>query len=183
MFLGGLETESERKILEKLYLENRTKLYQIARKIVRNDADAEDAVHTGFMNVAEKYEKYRHLSYIELIRLSTTVIRNAAYDITRTYQDEGEFSNKGIWGEDEIIDEDQDILEYLIKENQKSILVEVVMELPDEERELLYNRYIINLQPREIAELLNISSAEVRMKIFRCRSKLAKVIQKRENKR
>ena len=183
MFLGKLKTESERKIFEKLYQENAKRLYYIARKIVRNDADAEDAVHNGFVSLTEKYEKYSNLSYIELVRLCTTIIRNEAYDIARKYQNEGEFMNKDILGEDEIIDGGEDILEELIEKSEQSILRDALMELQADEREMLYHRYVTNLQPREISELLHLSSGEVRKKLFKCKNKLSKVLEKKEKQR
>ena len=41
--------------------------------------------------------------------------------------------------------------------------------------------YVINLKPREIAELLNVSSSEIRKKIFNSKNKLAKILQEKEN--
>ena len=173
MFLCILEMGPERNNFERLYREHGKRLYYVARKIVRSDEDAEDAVHNAFIKMTEKY---RDSSYTELTRLSTTVVRNAAYDIARKYQKEGE-----IFKEDEIVDEKQDILEELIQRNEKHILIQAIMELSEEERELLYHQYVGNMQPREIAKLLNISSEEVRRKLFRCRNKLAKIIQEKEN--
>lgn len=181
MFVSMLETEWKRRILKKFYRENRTKWYHIAREIVGNDADAEDAIHKGFMNFAKRYGKYRQLSDIELIRLCTAMIRNEAYDIVRKQKNKEGFAKEVSLKEDEIINSNQDILENLIQETKKSILVQAMMELSEEEREFLSLLYITKLQLREIEELFHISAQEVEKKRLQCRNKLTRIIQQKEN--
>ena len=109
------------------------------------------------------------------------MIRNAAYDIVRKQKKEGEVSKEVRLEEDEMIHSNQDILENVIQETKESILVQVMMELSDEEREFLVLMYIMKLQPREIEELLHISAQEVEKKLFQCRNKLIKTIQQKES--
>ena len=181
MFVSMFETEWKRRILKKFYQENRTKWYHIARKIVGNDADAEDAIHKGFMNFAKRYGKYRQLSDIELIRLCTAMIRNVAYDIVRNRKNKEEFSKEVDLEQGEIINSNQKSLENLIQETKQSILVQAMMELSEEEREFLSLLYSTKLQPREIEELFHIAAQEVEEKRLQCRNKLTRIIQQKES--
>lgn len=177
LYLSMLETESDRDVFQKLYEENRQKLFCIADKILRNEADAEDAVHTCFLKVADKFAEYRHQPYVNLVRLSCTITRHAATDIAREYEKKGNFTSEVHQGEDDVPDISPDILDQLIERHDKHLITQAVMQLKMEEREFLHLQYGLELKPRVIGELLGMTPEIVRKKIFRCRRRLAKILE------
>ena len=54
-FLAFIDDENERRLFEVLYLSYRKQMHSIAKSILLNDADAEDAVHDAFLKLAKKH--------------------------------------------------------------------------------------------------------------------------------
>ena len=175
---GRLRTEENSVILQKLYERSRQKLYYIAWGILHNEADAEDAVHTCFLKIADKFTRYSHLSYDELERLCCTVVRNAATDIAREYEKKGNFIEGFNQDEDDLPDMAPDVLDQLIEKMERQDLVKALMQLDIQERDFLNMQYVLGLKPKVIGKLTGMSSEAVRKKIFRCRVKLAKILEK-----
>ena len=174
MYVSMLETEDDRKVFQELYEANRQKLYFMALKVVQNEENAEDAVHTSFLKLAENFAKYRQKSYENLEKLCGTIVVNTANDMARAYARRGEVAGEG---EEYLPDIAPDILEQLLEQNDRRLIAEALMELKDEERHLLYLQYGLEIKPKEIGELLNMTSASVRRKMLRCRNKLAKILE------
>ena len=52
IYLQMIETPEDRSKFETLYEEYRDVMYAVAKKILRNNMDAEDALHQAFVNIA-----------------------------------------------------------------------------------------------------------------------------------
>ena len=61
IYLQMIETPEDRSKFETLYEEYRDVMYAVAKKILRNNMDAEDALHQAFVNIAENMEKILNL--------------------------------------------------------------------------------------------------------------------------
>lgn len=180
IYLNMLETEADREIFQKLYEENKPMLWHIARKIVRNEADAEDAVHNCFLRLAENFSRYRNQSYSNLIRLCKAISRNAATDIAREYRKEGDFQEEtGCW-EDDVVDISPDVLDKLIEQYEKNLLDRAVKKLAGAEKDLIFLQYGLGMKPKEIGKMLNMTSAMVRKRMCRCRNKLVTILEGEE---
>lgn len=180
VYLSMLEGDSDRDIFQKLYDENRQKLYYIAYKILHHEADAEDAVHTCFVKMATKFARYRHLPYEDLVKLCCAIVRHTATDTCREYAKKGIFYDEVGQGEGQIQDTAPDVLEQVIMRFENDLIMQALMQLTEEEREFLNLQYGLGLKPKEIATLLDMSSQAVRKKMMRCRNKLAKVLEGEE---
>lgn len=176
MYFSVLETESDRDVFQKLYRENRQKLYAIARKRLPSEADAEDAVHTCFLKMAERFADYRHQPYKNLERIACIIVCNAATDIWRKYQNNATLTDEADFCED-IPDVSQDVLEQVMEKFTQSLVAQALMELTKEERDLLNLQYGMGLKPKTIGKMLEVSSGTVRKKTLRCRNKLAKILE------
>lgn len=180
IYLSMLQTASDRDVFQKLYEENRQLLYNIANSIVHNEADAEDALHNCFLRLVEKFADYRNQPYENLVKLSCTIVRHSAIDIVRKYEKRGCFSDDANEGEDAIEDIAPDILEQLIQQEKKNLVMKALSELAEEERYFMNLQYIHGLKPKEIGALLGMTSAAVRKKTLRCRKKLAQILEREE---
>ncbi|MBR2036655.1 MAG: sigma-70 family RNA polymerase sigma factor [Lachnospiraceae bacterium] len=78
--------------------------FGVARKILNNSEDAEDAVHTCFLKIAEIYERYRHQPNENMIRLGCTVVRHAAIDMVREKEMKMTFTDETFSWEDSVPD-------------------------------------------------------------------------------
>ena len=63
VYLQMVETAEQRLMLETLYMTNRQLMYGVAFRILRNQEDAEDAVHQAFVKIAENITKISDVYY------------------------------------------------------------------------------------------------------------------------
>lgn len=179
MYLTMLETAADKVIFERLYEENGQKLHFVARKILHDEMDAEDAVHNGFLKIANNFASYRNKPYEELERICTIIVRNEAIDIFRENSKTCGFSEEKGFSEENVPDIVPGILDEMIAECDSSVIDESLMELEEGARELLYLQYAAGLKPKEIGEMFHMTSAEVRKRNFVNRNKLAEILEKK----
>ena len=183
IYLNMLDTENDRIIFQKLYEEKRQMLFHIANKVLRNETDAEDAVQTCFLKIAEKFEKYRCQPYENLVKLCCTTVKNVAMDIAREREKKKTFVDDTFSWEDSVPDISADVLDRLIEKSDQRLVMQALMELSAEEREYLYLQYVMDIKPKDIGELFDKDSAFVRKKLFLCRKKLADFLEEKEFER
>ena len=81
--LDILETEEDREKFRKIYEENYLKMYHVGLAMIKNQTDAENAVQEAFLSLAEKFEKYSHLSSSKMTGLCVTIMKNKIIDMIR----------------------------------------------------------------------------------------------------
>lgn len=177
VYFNMLETEYDRDVCQKLYEENKQKLFRIAYKILENTADAEDAVQICFSKIIGNFENYRHIPYEELVILCQTIVKHNAIDIVREHKKTVHFTDEIRLGEDDVVSFEPDILDRLINDYEKDLVLQAIMELREDERELMYLQYVSDMKPRDIAKLYSTTSGAIRKKTLRCRNKLAKILE------
>lgn len=177
VYVSALETEGDKELFQKLYVTNRQKLYSIALKIVPNEDYAEDVVHTCFLKLAENFSKYHHEPFDRLERLCSTIVVNVAFDFARKHFRKDLLADGS--GEESENPEGfvPDILDLVIEQDKRELVAQALRELKEEERYLLYLQYGLEIKPKEIGELLGMTSVAVRRKMLRCRTKLAKIME------
>lgn len=177
IYFNVLETEVDRDVCQKLYMENKQKLFRIANKILQNTADAEDAVQSCFSKVIDNFQDYRDIPYEELVILCQTIVRHDAIDIIREHKKTVNFTDGIHLGEDDVVSCTPDILDQLVERYEQSLVAQAIMELNEDERGLMHLQYVIGLKPKDVAKLLSTTSSVVRKKTLRCRVKLAKILE------
>ena len=79
IYLQMIETPEDRSKFETLYEEYRDVMYAVAKKILRNNMDAEDALHQAFVNIAENMEKISESLCPKTKSYSDEVVATADY--------------------------------------------------------------------------------------------------------
>ena len=176
-YLNLLETEEDKAVFEKLYQENLQKLFYVANKVLGNEADAEDAVHACFLNLAENFHKYREESYVSLEKLCSVITKNVALDVVRHKRYETILSDNSDCWSDGLPDLNVDILQDVLHKEKEEVLAKAMSQLTHEEQSLMYLRYGLLLKPKDIARILNSSSMSIRKKTLNCRNKLARILE------
>ena len=177
VYFNLLETEYDRDVCQKLYEENKQKLFRIAYNVLHNTADAEDAVQSCFSKVIKNFERYRNKPYEELVIICQVIVKHDAIDSIREQKKKVIFTDEVYLGEDDIAIWTPDVLDELINRNEKDLVLQAIMELDEEERELMYLQYVSEFKPKDIAKLFSTTSAAIRKKTLRCRNKLAKILE------
>ena len=153
------------------------KVYNIALKMLGNEADAYDASQDTFIKVYKNLENFKGNS-----SFSTWVYRitsNVCLDMIRKNK-----NNKNVISIDkeiefddsdasfEIEDKSADTEEQLLRKERSEALHKAMDRLSPEQKHILVLREFQNLSYDEIAEVLNIGTGTVKSKISRARAAL-----------
>lgn len=160
IYLQMIETAEERSQFEQLYTTYRNLMFYVAKEILDNDHDAEDAVHEAFLSIAKNFEKISAEDRHKTKAFVVIVVRNKAINLLqqRTRHTTAEY-----------FDEASDISTEAIGEDG---VAQCFMKLPSRYRDFLSLKYIWGYDNREIAAFLDISEAGVRKLNQRARNAL-----------
>ena len=145
LYLQVIESNEEQSKFEAIYKEYYGLMYYVAYEKLNHPQDAEDVVHHVFIKIAENIKSIEPVSP-KTKQLVVTMVYNRAIDLyrvrskhpTTSYDDE--FQNHDTW---EMDDED--------------ILTKCIMNLSDQQRMVIWLKYIHGYSLREISKLLGIS--------------------------
>lgn len=162
---------------EKLILSCEKKVYNIALKMLGNEADAYDAAQDTFIKVYKNLENFKGNS-----SFSTWVYRitsNVCLDIIRKNKNKKNTVSidKEIEFDDsdatfEIEDRNADTEGKILEKERSEALHKALLRLNPNQREILVLREFQNLSYDEIAGVLNIGTGTVKSKISRARAAL-----------
>lgn len=84
--LSVLDSQEKQTKLEQIYLHYRKQMYYAAYCILKNEQDAEDAVHQAFVSIAENIEKISEVVCPKTRGFCVTIVENKAIDLYRKRQ-------------------------------------------------------------------------------------------------
>ena len=164
---------------EALVLENQKNVYNLALKITKNEADAQDVSQEAFLKAYTQLNGFRGESRFSVWLYRLTY--NLCIDFLRkkprtaviplTYQDDD--ANMHDLEIPDIRNLPEDSL--MRKETRKAI-AESIGELGPDHREILTMREITGMSYGEIAQMLNISEGTVKSRLARARINLVKIL-------
>ena len=146
--------------LSALIMDNKDGMYRLAFSILRNDADAQDAVSEAIVLAFEKCHKLRKRSSAKSWLMQILV--NSSKKIAVQ-------SNKYVLLENEIQYEQAE-------EFKDDDMWETVMELDEEFREVVVLYYYEQFSVREIGKMLRVPEGTVKSRLARAREKLLRII-------
>jgi RNA polymerase sigma-70 factor (ECF subfamily) len=160
IYLQTVDTQSQQATFEKVYTAYRRLMFYIAKNILQNDEDAEDAVHNAFVAIAENIEKIEAPVCPKTKGYVVTVVESKAIDIYRKKQRQRVISlNEDIAGTEAALEEAQGIAHCFAR-------------LPIRYRHILLLKYRYGYNNRELAKLLKISEANAIKLTQRAKEKL-----------
>lgn len=172
MYLTMLDTEEDKSIFKKLYNDNKNIMYNFAYGILKDVPSAEDAVHDAFLSAAKNIDKISKMNCIQSRNYMIIIVKNVAFKIYNKRKKE--FAVEEVYNEKETIDfsietdiENRDI--------QKRVF-EMIKNMDSKYSDVLILRYYYNMREDEIAESLDISKSNVKIRIHRAKEKIAKMI-------
>lgn len=146
--------------LSALIMDNKDGMYRLAFSILRNDADAQDAVSEAIVLAFEKCHQLRKTSSAKSWLMQILV--NSSKKIAVQ-------SNKYVLLENEIQYEQAE-------EFKDDDMWETVMELDEEFREVVVLYYYEQFSVREIGKMLKVPEGTVKSRLARAREKLLRII-------
>lgn len=164
-------------LIELLYAKERDRFFQLAKDILKNEADAEDVVQECFLRLTEKASLYSGKPYDELMRITTTIVTNESLNIWRFNQKFAPLAKNDLSEETQMLGTSPDILSQLEDKYEGTMITQAVMKLPKIDREILGLFYGYQLTSLRISILVGTSHTFVRKSLYNSRIKLAKILQ------
>jgi RNA polymerase sigma-70 factor (ECF subfamily) len=183
--LADLIAQGDRDALTKLMRRYNQRLYRVARSILRNDADAEEAVQEAFYRAYRAMGKFRGEAALStwLVRIAVNESNKRLRKINRlsTWMEfNSDFKRNDVTVDDtmdEILSSDQPE-PALMRAQTRHMLESRIDGLPDVFRSVFVLRAVEELTVDETAACLGIPPATVRSRYFRARGLLRKALKR-----
>lgn len=167
-FTSSLLNEEEKSKIEYIYFQYRNLMYSVAYKVLRNEHEAEDAVHQAFIKIAENTGKISDVTSPRTKSFAVTVVEHTAIDRYRKISRHSE----------------ADILHYeseaAIEYTGDDALADCILKLPVRYRHAIVLKYYNGYSTREIAEIMDISYSAAGKLEQRARNELEKLCKEAE---
>ena len=166
---------------ETLMRRHNGRLYRVARAILKNDADAEDALQDGYLDAFRNIEAFRGGS--TLLTWLTRIVINRALMRLRRDKRHGvvvPFANAGDDDSQEMAENDMEDLsanspaDATFRAEMRRTLERRIDELPSAFRTVFIMREVEEMSADEVSECLAIPASTVRTRLFRARALLRK---------
>ena len=141
------------------------KFYRLALRITRNREEAEDIVQETLIRLWDKRNKLHE----GMESLGFTICRNLALDQMQKKEAQNVAFDPELH---ETADNGTSPAEMLIAKEGRSIIQEIVEQLPEKQRSIIQLRDVEGKEYKEIAEILQITEADVKVSLFRARQKI-----------
>lgn len=150
IYLAAIDAPEDRDTFVALYETYRNLMFHVAHQILRNEADAEDAVHDAFVTVAA-YLFFLPWSVKENPVLLVTIVEHKAIDLYRKKQPPGRGPPGG-----------GDPRHRPRAPGGRLPLAQCILRLPGRYREFFRPKYELGYSTREAGQLMGLSWAAAR---------------------
>ena len=163
VYLMMIDSQEDQSKFEKVYLTYRGLMYHVAYKILNNKHDAEDAVHSAFIKIAENIQKIGDPVCPKTQNYVVTIVENKAIDLYRA----NKRKNSSLYL-DEISGID-------IEATQVHGLAACMAKLSPRYRQIILLKYYQGFSCKEIAKQLDITEANAIKLDQRAKNKLLQI--------
>ena len=182
--LIGRITMKEEKALAELYDRYSKLLFSIILRIVKNREDAEEILHTVFLQIWDKAGLF-DLNKGNLYSWLITLARNKGIDKIRTKNFKEQYNRTGLNKADEMelekkygLEYNTDLLQMLDASERTLIISKALNELPSEQKKVIELAYFEGLTQAEMSEILNIPLGTVKTRTRQALIKLEGLLSK-----
>lgn len=154
-----------------IYDETMTLLFRVAYKVVNDEEVAEDMAHDSLLKVHEKAMVFPTLDDAKywLIR----VVKNASLNYVKRKGRQKIAYDKALRENTRQVESGETAL---LKSETKDAVLEALDKLPEKLRAILILREYADLNYKEIGRVLGISEGNVKVRVFRARERLSKLL-------
>lgn len=160
LYLQMIEAPAERSKFEQIYIRYKSMMYAAAFSILRNEQDAEDAVHHAFVKIAENISKISEPECPKTRSYVVTIVENTAINIYRKKKRHPSVSldEEGPW--------------LAVEYTGSNELARCMAQLPGRYRQVLLLKHHHGYSTKEIAKMLDLTAANVAKIEQRAKEKL-----------
>lgn len=169
IILFGQMTDNEKELINKIFSKMNVKMYNISFNILRDKFDTEDAVAQTFFKIADNIEKISALPCPQIEPYCVIILKNETMNIIRRRKKMVHVEDVDCFVHN---DGDYDIEEGYLEKANKEQLLSCINRLSDDEKNLIYLRYVYEMRFKEISELLGITEEAAKKRGQRILKKL-----------
>lgn len=166
MFLQMLDSPEAQSKFEILYHSYRALMLAVAYRILQSREDAEDAVHSAFVSIAENMEKTGDPSDPRTKAWIVTITENKAINLYRYRKRHPKLSLE------------EEAVGIPVTYTGDNVLARCLAALPAQYRQVLLLKYHYGYDNRELGKLLGISQANAIKRTQRAKAALEAICQK-----
>ncbi|MDR2569415.1 MAG: sigma-70 family RNA polymerase sigma factor [Oscillospiraceae bacterium] len=171
LYISTLDTDDERIKMTQIYERYKSLMLMYARKILKNEEQAENAVHEAFLSIIKHKEKYLSNSCPDLGVPIVIITRNKCFDmLKRANYNEENIDEHEHYLEADIVSMDN----KLIQNDEYELLRKHLTVLDDLSISILEMRYVLGMSHKEISKVTNLSLDNINKRITRAKSKVRK---------
>lgn len=171
-----LETEEDRNKMAQIYEEYSGLVFSIAKDFLKNQQDAEDAMHDTFLKIAKNIKGVEEITSHKTKGFVIIIVENVCKDFLKRKKIIKMSSFEQM--EYEVASKD-DVESFVIENITSEVLHQVIDELEPIHQEIIILRYSNQLSYDEMAGILKITNSAARKRVQRARDILVKKL--REN--
>ena len=161
IYLQMLESEDDRVRFEQIYMTYSGLMFCAAKRILKSDANAEDAVHEAFLSIAKNLEKISDIHCPKTRAYIVIIVERKALDIIRKRKHE-------------VLSYDDAAAGIEITPPGDNGLADAMAKLNPRYRQVLLLRYDNGYTAKEIAKMFGMTPAAVEKLLWRAKTALQK---------
>lgn len=170
IYLQKLDSAEDRSHFEQLYNRYRGLMHYVAKKILQNEQDAEDAVHQAFLAIIKNASKIFHENFDvkspQIRSLVVIIVERKSIDILRAHSYRAE------------VELDEEICGCEIPDPGDGLLSTAMAKLPARYREVLILRFDNGYTTKDIARLFDIKQESAQKLVWRAKESLRETLEK-----
>jgi RNA polymerase sigma-70 factor (ECF subfamily) len=147
-YLTVLESPEDRSAFENIYLTYRDRMMNIAMEILKNQYDAEDALHQAFLKLMNHMDYILNKQSHEIWRSLVIIIRNVSIDIYRAHGRSKEVPFEEFY---DSMEENGEVSVLTVSDIEYSEILEALRRLPPQYVDILTLKYLEDLSVTKIA--------------------------------
>ena len=155
----------------KLYNEAMQILFKVSYKIVEDKEVAEDLAHDSFIKANEKQMVFPSMNDAKFWLIC--VVKNASLNYAKRKLREAKAYHKVLYEGRKYTESGENLV---LKKESRKTAVEALNKLPNKLKEVLILKEYADLNYKDIGAQLGISEGNVKVRVFRAREQLSKII-------
>lgn len=177
IYLGVIQDENEKSKFEQLYIEYRQIMFYVAKSILKDEHLAEDALHQAFLKLIDNLNKINEIKCHTTKGFLVVIVKSVSLNILKKRKKQQIDSIDSY--DNQIANENYNLENEVVNKNEHDRLIQCILKLPPQYANILILKYSHELNTKEIAKILGISSSNVRKRIQRGKEKVMKVLDER----
>lgn len=162
-YLNAISDDDSKRTFEYYYVTYRRHMFYAAKSVLHNDSDAEDAVHNAFIGIAKHIDVLLSAGEDQGRSYCIKAAKNAALNIAR----KNSHTDSVVSIEDMYDVADERAFEELIDNSEYQDVLDVIRNMDDVYRDVLYLRYVMDMPVKKIAQVQGRKEATVKQQLVR----------------